>query len=169
MSENATKKKAKGEKPTGKKKNGRPRTTALRVEEIKVRILHGVSDFFLRIWAAKKWNVTHSQACRYIQHAHKLVSVDGEPYRKDVFLEHIAVRSELRVAAWKAKDYRLVLDIVKDEADLFNLYEEKKKPVVLNETSAPAIPEMAQILISPAAQEMSAEKNPDVPKPPDAS
>lgn len=167
MSENATKKKAKGEKPKGKKKNGRPLTTGLRVEQIKVRILHGVSDHFLRGWVAKKWNISHSRARRLIQHAHKLVSVDGEPYRKDIFLEHIAVRSELRVAAWEAGDLKLVLEIVKDEAELYNLYDEMKKPVALNEASAPAIPEMAQILISPAAQEMSAEKSLDVPKPPD--
>lgn len=140
------------EKPKqGKGKGGRPRHTAPRVEDVKSRLLQGVSEFFLRKYSQQQWGVSPSQARRYIQLAKKLIRHEARPYTDDVFLDHLATRRDLRKRAHAANDLKLVLEILKDEAALLDLYSVKKNAAA-KVASQPADNPIADITNNPAAE-----------------
>lgn len=142
--------KTEADPPESKKnKGGRPRVSPVRIEDLKSRLLQGVSDFFLRKYAVATWDVSHSQARRYIQHAKKLIRHEAKPYTDDVFLDHLAIRRDLRKRANEQGDLKLVLEIAKDEASLLALYDVKKKPVEEQSASRPHV--VVEILNSPLA------------------
>lgn len=115
------------EAPAGKRrKAGRPLEMPLRIEELKIRLLEGISVHFLHQYAQSEWGICLAKAKRYVRNAKKLILHDSKPYVKDIFLEHLAIRRQMRSRANRAGDLKLVLEIVKDEAQLLGLYEVKK-------------------------------------------
>ncbi|MBA7557681.1 hypothetical protein ES705_50450 [subsurface metagenome] len=74
---------------------------------------------------SQKWGISTRQVRRYI----KLAKREWEKYFTDIkrcgMAYHIAKRREVRDKAMEDKNYRLVLDVDKDEAELLGLYIKK--------------------------------------------
>lgn len=98
-------------------------TAAQRVEVVYRMLLDGWTNTQICQNVSKSWGCTDRQSYRYIEQARKRIEEEAAKYRADAFSEHLMARRELRR---DSKDKRLTLDILKDEAQLLDLYPAKR-------------------------------------------
>lgn len=101
-------------------------TAAQRVEVIYRMLLQGWSNPQIVQNSTKSWGINDTQAYRYIAKARKRIDEAAAQYRAEAFSEHLMARRELRK---DTADARLKLDILKDEAQLLDLYPAKRLTV----------------------------------------
>ena len=107
------------------KKSNRIQTLE-RVELIRSMLLQGASSSKICQFAAEKWEISKRQVERYIERATKEIQTLAEKDAERELAEHLAIRRDLRMRAHSHGNLRLVLEIVRDEARLLNLY---RKPM----------------------------------------
>lgn len=110
-------------KDTNRMKKATNKQSNERTNEILSLLLAGASRGEIVQTASKKWGVTIRQVDTYIARARGLIDENLKEYRAHALAEHIALRRRLRREAYTSGDLRLVLDIVRDEAKLWGLYE----------------------------------------------
>ena len=76
-----------------------------------------------------KWGVTDRQIRNYIAKADDLLEETLEKDRRKLMNRHLAQRRTLFAAAFAAADYSTARAVLKDEADLLDLYPAKKTEV----------------------------------------
>ncbi len=103
---------------------------AVRVDEVLSIRLAGGELYDLRAHAAEKgWNVSERQLRRYVEAADEVIAESLERDRERLFRRHVAQRRSLYARALQEGDYRTALAVVKDEAELQNLYPARKHEV----------------------------------------
>ena len=94
-----------------------------RVEEVLSLRLLGAEFLDIRQHAsAQKWDVSDRQLWRYIAAGDELLARTLERDREKLFRRHIAQRRALYARTMAASDYSTAARILKDEAELCNLY-----------------------------------------------
>jgi hypothetical protein len=101
-------------------------TAAQRVEVVYRMLLQGWSHPQIVQNTSKSWGCTERQVYNYIEKARKRIDEAAAQYRAEAFSEHLMARRELRK---DTTDARLKLDILKDEAQLLDLYPAKRLTV----------------------------------------
>lgn len=76
-------------------------------------------------FAAKEWRVSDRQSSRYIAKAHEFLAGRATRKREAVLGEHIARREVLFEQAKAAEETQAALSVLKDLAELQNLYPAK--------------------------------------------
>src|SRR3990167_8579712 len=84
-------------------------------------------------YVVKNWDVSTSQADKYIVAANKIISLEAQRLQTDAFEQHLNKRASLRHKALKDGDKRLAFEILRDEAKLLGLYPEKKVEITWRE------------------------------------
>jgi hypothetical protein len=103
-----------------------------RVEEVFKLRLGGAEFADIREYAAapeQAWNVSNTQLWRYIAAADKLVKERFDAKAEHLLARHLLQRRTLYAHAMGAGDFRTALAILRDEAELENLYPAKKTEV----------------------------------------
>lgn len=95
---------------------------ALRVEAVRGLLLTGYPTHEILRLVAEKWGVADRTVEYYIAQARRSILEASEERKVEVVAEHIEMRRNLLRKAHEGKDYRLALDILKDEAKLLGLY-----------------------------------------------
>jgi hypothetical protein len=117
------------------------KTVRKRVEEIfSLRLLGALPTDIRRHAEMKKWNVSDRQLQRFTAEADELLAQSLEDNRDRLMAYHFAARRALYARAMAAGDLSTAGRILKDEAELLNLYPTKRAevtgkngaPIVLN-------------------------------------
>lgn len=95
---------------------------AMRVEAVRRLILQGANRYDILQFVAKNWCASARMADDYVARARQSILEAMKPERAQNLAEHIEARRDIRRKANEAKDHRLVLDVLKDEAKLMDLY-----------------------------------------------
>ena len=99
----------------------------LRVEEVLQIRLQGAELSDIREYAKEKeWNLSDTQLWRYMQKADALMAAQIEKDRDKIFARHVLQRRALYAHSVTGGDYRAALSVLKDEAELLDLYPAKK-------------------------------------------
>ncbi len=85
-------------------------------------LLRGYRSQEIVNWVKDKWHLRERQAWEYIRKAQEAMQEAFAERQQLALAEHMEIRRDLRKQAYKAEDYRLVLEIMKDEAKLLGLY-----------------------------------------------
>jgi hypothetical protein len=116
-----------GNEPPEKTKRANSLTLRQRVEEVLQMRLAGLEFMDIRQHAEKEgWNVSERQLWRYIAAGDKLLEESLEKDRLKVFNRAIAQRRALLARSMSVSDYSTAARILKDEAELLNLYPPKR-------------------------------------------
>jgi hypothetical protein len=98
-----------------------------RVEEImNLRLLGALPTDIRRHAEEAGWNVSVRQLQRYTAQADELLAQAVEKNRDKLMAHHFAARRALYARAMAVSDYATARQILKDEAELLNLYPAKK-------------------------------------------
>lgn len=108
-------------------------------------ILRGCRRYEVCEAVRKKWGGCNGTADRYLEVARKRLEVYLREKRETLFAEHIAVRRSLRERAVKAKDLRLELEVVRDEAKLLGLYPADRIEMKVEDVDAAIERELARL------------------------
>lgn len=120
--------------------------TAARVSEVTARLLAGEAATAVADWACAEWHISNRQAWRYVARARDGVEQEAAEARKTAFAETLLAIRALRRRAMEASDWRLALDVLREEAKLLGLYPRQPVevaparpwPVTIVEVVAPA-------------------------------
>lgn len=82
-------------------------------------------------YAAKTWGLKPRQTATYVARAKELIAVECATARTENMNEQLAIRRHLYSQAYHDRNWRLCLDILKDEAQMLGLY-----PTKVNELEA---------------------------------
>jgi hypothetical protein len=82
-------------------------------------------------YASQKWGVTSRQTARYLERARHLIAQEAAIARRNEFDYQLAIRRHLYSQAYRDRNWRLCLDVLKDEAQLLGCY-----PTKVNELEA---------------------------------
>ncbi|HLJ95955.1 MAG TPA: hypothetical protein VKU02_22465 [Gemmataceae bacterium] len=94
-----------------------------RVEAILEIRLAGAEFTDIRKYAAENgWNVSDSQLWRYIRKTDEILAHSLERDREKLLNRHLAQRFALYARAMSVSDYRTALAVLKDQAELCDLY-----------------------------------------------
>jgi hypothetical protein len=105
-----------------------------RTHEVTNMLLSGASRGDILRIASEKWGASERTADTHISRARAILHEQAEAYRQSAFAEHIAARRALRKLAHEREDWRLVLELLRDEAKLLGLYAaEIEKKVVFEQ------------------------------------
>ena len=107
---------------------------AARVTELHARLLDGWSSTAAVRDAAERWHVSERTAWSYLRRALDQIERDAAEARKAAYAETLMALRSLRRHATLAEDWRLALDVLREEAKLLGLY--PRQPVEV----APARP-----------------------------
>lgn len=94
----------------------------LRVAAVRQLVLNGASHYDIVRFGSENWHITSRQTEDYLAEARKSIKEAADAYRDMAFAEHVEHRRALRRKANNNKQYKLELEIAKDEAKLLNLY-----------------------------------------------
>lgn len=94
-----------------------------RINEVYLALINGSSRDEILGNARAKWGVERAAADTLIARARKRLDEEASEYRAMAMAEHLAARRHLRSQAAQARDRRLVLEVLRDEAKLLGLYE----------------------------------------------
>src|SRR5262245_44540262 len=104
-------------------------TVAKRVEEVLQLRLAGAEVWDILQYAAEQeppWNVGERQIRNYIAAGDKLLEQSLEKDRERLLNRHLAQRRALLARCLAVADFKTALAVIKDEADLLNLYPPKR-------------------------------------------
>jgi hypothetical protein len=105
-------------------------TIAKRVEEIVDLRLLGATAANIRQYALEqKWNVSERNVYRYLADADKLIAKSNDKSRAKLLAWHQAARRALYARCMAVSDYGTAHRVMKDEAELLNLYPVKETKV----------------------------------------
>ena len=107
-----------------------------RIQSVYERLLHGARRFEILQFVAKTWGGSARTADDLIAAANALIKHQAAQTRDENFAEQVALRRSLRSKAAESNDYRLMLDIARDEAKLLDLYPAEKQKI---ETETPIL------------------------------
>lgn len=94
-----------------------------RVNEVLQLELAGMSRQQIIQYATVSWGVSIRTTDKYLAAARAVLKEELVELRRIALAEHLAARRALRFVAHEQKDWRLVLDCLRDEAKLWGLYE----------------------------------------------
>lgn len=77
---------------------------------------------FILHYAAQKWGCKSRQVKTYISRAGELLAQEAAIARRGSFDEQLAIRRALFSKAYNDKNWRLCLDVLKDQCSLMNMY-----------------------------------------------
>lgn len=103
--------------------------TKMRVEYVRRMILAGDSYTVICQNVSAKYGISEKTVAYYITKAKKIIEEDLKQAREDTLAEHVSHRRYLRSLAHGKKDYKLELEIVRDEAKLLGLYTDQIQSV----------------------------------------
>ena len=120
------------------------KTTVLkRVEEIANLRLLGATHTNIRHYASEQeWGVTDRQVGRYITEADKSITKSVDKSRVKLIAWHHAARRALYARCMAVSDYGTAARLLKDEAELLNLYPVKETRVKAEHTGRDGAPEI---------------------------
>lgn len=101
----------------------------LREAAVRQLQLDGASRYDILQFTAKNWNLGVRQTDEYMARAAASIKVAGESRTVNALWEAIEHRRSMRHKAHVAKNYKLELDIAKDEAKLLGLYPAEKHEI----------------------------------------
>jgi hypothetical protein len=101
-------------------------TVKRRTTYVYKELLRGVRATDLVQSVSVNWGVTTRQAWNYVRRANTIIKKEAQKVRASAFSYHLLARQLLRKEADEMGDRRLVLDILKDEAKLLDLYPSTK-------------------------------------------
>lgn len=101
-----------------------------RIYQISLLLRRKPMSFIIQ-YISQNWNLTTRQAYNYIELARKEWQKYFANIKSSGIGYHITQMRDLKDAAYKENDYRLVLDITKEEAKLMGIYPADKHKVEL--------------------------------------
>ena len=96
-----------------------------RINELIPLLVQGVGRRDIVQYATKKWGCNSRQVDTYMARARAVLMEMLDDQRASALAEHIEARRLIRKAAFAAGDYRLALEVMRDEAKLWGLYEQR--------------------------------------------
>lgn len=134
-----SKAKAKQQTKRTQRKNA-PRANAAeqerRINLVYEMLLQGARRPEILQYVAKNWHGSERSADDLIAAARGILKHQAAQTRDENFAEQVALRRLLRNKAAQANDFRMVLDVAKDEAKLLDLYPAEKQKI---ETETPIL------------------------------
>jgi hypothetical protein len=94
-----------------------------RVDKVYTLLLSGSNRQEISQYAEKEWDANQRTVDTLISRARERLSEESAAYRANAMAEHLAARRQLRMQATKNEDWRLLLDVLREEAKLLGLYE----------------------------------------------
>lgn len=93
-----------------------------RINFVYQQLIQQKSHQFILHYAAQKWGCKSRQVKTYISRAVELLAQEAAIARRDSFDEQLAIRRALFSKAYNDKNWRLCLDVLKDQCNLMNMY-----------------------------------------------
>jgi hypothetical protein len=126
-------------------------TLQKRIEEVLSLRLLGAEFVDVRQHASQAgWGVSDRQLYRYIAEGDKVLARTLERDREKLFNRHVAQRRALYARAMAVSDYRTALAVLRDDAELHNLYP-PKGVAVAGEGGGPIVLRIVEEIVRKAA------------------
>jgi GNAT superfamily N-acetyltransferase len=93
-----------------------------RVEIVRDMLLRGHRASAVVKFLTTKQGLGERQAWEYVKKAHQAMESAFQEANRTAMAEHLDVRRDLRKQGYAEHDYRLVLEVMRDEAKLLGLY-----------------------------------------------
>jgi hypothetical protein len=94
-----------------------------RVDKVYTLLLSGSNRQEISQYAEREWGANQRTVDTLISRARDRLSEESAAYRANAMAEHLAARRQLRMQAVENKDWRFLLDVLREEAKLLGLYE----------------------------------------------